>query len=66
MNLSKYATMDVNLLLGLVNTGLRNDAEDLEDFVKMHGMDKEVLEARLAGIGYRYNEGEGQFRANED
>ena len=62
MNLSNYETMDPNLLVGLVNTALRNDCADLEDFVRTHDLDQEKLEARLEGIGYRYAEGVNQFR----
>jgi len=62
MNLSTYGTMDPNLLLGLVNTTLRNDCRDLNDLVRTHDIDQGKLEARLQVIGYSYAEGLNQFR----
>lgn len=62
MNLSNYEKMDPNLLVGLVNTALRNDCADLEDLVRTHDLNKEKLETRLESIGYRYAEGLKQFR----
>lgn len=63
MSLKNYATMDVQLLLGLVNTALRNDCEDLDDLVKKHGIDKAVLEERLKGIDMVYLAEINQFRS---
>lgn len=62
MNLSSYETMDPKLLLGLVNTALRNDCADLDDLLLTHDLDREVLERRLEEIGYRYAGGLNQFR----
>ncbi len=62
MNLRRYTDMDPNLLLGLVNTALRNDAEDLEDLVRQHDLDASVLAERLASIGYAYESDLRQFR----
>lgn len=62
MNLSRYETMDPNLLVGLLNTALRNDCADLDDLVRSHDLDQEQLEARLESVGYRYAEGVNQFR----
>jgi len=54
--------MDVQLLLGLVNTALRNDCEDLNDLVKRHNLEEDVLVDRLKGIGQIYVEDLNQFR----
>jgi hypothetical protein len=62
MNLSGFRAMDPHLLLGLVNTELRNHAESLEDLVKTHGLDEEQLVFRLAEAGYRYEPDQKQFR----
>ena len=64
MNLRRYREMDPNLLIGLVNTGLRNDSEekDLTGFCKKHGIDQDILEKRLAEIGYHYQAATNQFR----
>lgn len=62
MDLSSYRRMDPHLLLGLVNTELRNHCESLEDLVKTHDLDQEVLVGKLAEAGYSYREGQNQFR----
>jgi len=63
MNLRNYDNMDPLLLLGLVNTGLRNDAENLDDLVKTHGLNRVLLERRLEDVGYFYDQDQNQFRA---
>ncbi|MEO0414825.1 MAG: DUF4250 domain-containing protein [Verrucomicrobiota bacterium] len=62
MNLRNYETMDPNLLLGLVNTTLRNDCENLEDLLRTHDLDEEKLCARLQQIGMEYQPELNQFR----
>ncbi len=54
--------MDPHLLVGLVNTELRNNSESLDDLVKTHNLDPEALVDRLATAGYFYQEGQRQFR----
>lgn len=54
--------MDPHLLVGLVNTELRNHAEDLEDLVKTHGLDQASLVQRLKEAGYEYRPDQKQFR----
>ncbi len=54
--------MDPHLLVGLVNTELRNVAEDLDDLVKTHDLDEQALVARLATGGYEYRPEQKQFR----
>ncbi|MGB1131244.1 MAG: DUF4250 domain-containing protein [Haloferula sp.] len=54
--------MDPHLLVGLVNTELRNQAESLEDLVKTHGLDEAALVKRLAEAGYDYQPEQRQFR----
>ena len=62
MNLATSQTMDPHLLVGLVNTELRNHSEDLEDLVKTHGLDQEGLVSRLSEAGYDYQPEQNQFR----
>ncbi len=64
MNLRNYATMDPNLLLGLINTGLRNDTveTDLTGFCRKHDIAQDIVEQRLAEVGYEYNSELNQFR----
>ena len=63
MNLSTYETMDPHLLVGLINTALRNDCDNLDDLVKTHDIDRDALEKRLSSAGYRYQAEQNQFRA---
>lgn len=62
MTLSGFARMDPHLLLGLVNTELRNHCESLDDLVKTHHLDEAALVAKLAEAGYTYREELNQFR----
>ena len=62
MKLSGYLQMDPVLLLGLVNTELRNQCDSLEDLVKTHDLDRESLEARLGEVGFEYLVEINQFR----
>lgn len=62
VNLKTFATMDPHLLVGLVNTELRNHARSLNDLCKTHGLKKSELVARLASADYHYNEETKQFR----
>ena len=62
MNLTSFSTMDPHLLVGLVNTELRNHSESLEDLVKTHGIDHQGLVDRLSEAGYDYQAEQKQFR----
>ena len=62
MNLTSFQSMDPHLLVGLVNTELRNQSESLEDLVKTHGLDQEELVSRLSEAGYDYRPEQKQFR----
>ena len=62
MNLTSFQTMDPHLLVGLVNTELRNQSESLEDLVKTHGLDQDSLVSRLSEAGYDYLPEQKQFR----
>jgi len=54
--------MDPHLLVGLVNTELRNNSESLDDLCKTHGLNQEKLVARLASADYLFMEETKQFR----
>ena len=54
--------MDAHLLVGLLNTELRNHAESLEDLVKTHDLDPEKLIAKMTAAGYDYRPEQNQFR----
>lgn len=62
MNLSGFLTMDTHLLVGLINTELRNCCVDLEDLVKTHDVDPAMLLEKLAASGYEYQADQKQFR----
>ena len=62
MKLTSFETMNPHLLLGLVNTALRNNFEDLKDLVRSHDLDQDRLVQRLKDSGYEYNVELNQFR----
>ena len=62
MNFSNYLHMDPHLLLGLINTELRNHCETLEDLVKTHNLSEPDLLDRLASADYIYQPENNQFR----
>lgn len=54
--------MDPHLLLGLINTELRNHCHSLEDLVKTHYLSMAELVGKLAVAGYIYQPEQNQFR----
>lgn len=62
MDLSRYSGMDPHLLVGLVNTELRNHCDSLDDLVKTHNLDQNLLVSRLSEAGYDYQAEQNQFR----
>lgn len=62
MDLSNYLQMDPHLLLGLINTELRNHCDSLDDLVKTHHLSEEALVAKLAAASYVYQPQQNQFR----
>lgn len=62
MNLNNFATMDVNMLLSLVNMQLRDRYDDLDDLCKAQDLDQEALVTRLASGDFHYLPDQKQFR----
>ena len=62
VDLSKYLRMDPHLLLGLLNTELRNNCDSLDDLVKTHGLDAKKLTDKMVKAGYEYQAAQNQFR----
>ena len=62
MNLTRFATMDINMLLSVVNMQLRDHSADLDDLCRAQDLDKEALIARLAGGDFHYQPDQKQFR----
>ena len=54
--------MNPHLLVGLVNTELRNQSESLEDLCRTHDIDCEQLCAHLQSADYTYRAELKQFR----
>jgi hypothetical protein len=62
MDWTTFESMDPHLLVGLVNTALRNHSESLEDLCRTHDVEPERLKARLAEGDYHYQPAQNQFR----
>jgi hypothetical protein len=62
MDLSNYLQMDPNLLVGLLNTELRNHCDSLDDLVKTHDLDPEKLVEKMAKADFVYQPQQNQFR----
>jgi hypothetical protein len=59
---SRFTKMDPHLLVGLVNTELRNKSDSLEDLCRTHDIDEATLAHRLESAGYVYQAEQKQFR----
>lgn len=62
MDWSQFQRIDPHLLVGLVNTELRNQADSLDDLCRTHDIDAAQLCARLAEADYHYQAELKQFR----
>ncbi|TVP75426.1 MAG: DUF4250 domain-containing protein [Puniceicoccaceae bacterium] len=62
MDWSQFQHMDPHLLVGLVNTELRNQSDSLEDLCATHDIDSDLLCAQLQTAGYQFNPEQNQFR----
>ena len=54
--------MDPHLLVGLINTELRNNASSLGDLCRTHDLEEHVLVERLAKDGYEWRSEQNQLR----
>ncbi len=52
---------DPVILLSYTNTQLRDFYKSLEDFCGDKGVNRQELEEKLSGIGYRYDGEQNQF-----
>ncbi|MGJ8639023.1 MAG: DUF4250 domain-containing protein [Opitutaceae bacterium] len=62
MDWSNFASIDPHLLVGLVNTEIRNHCDDLEDLCRTHDIEQAELVAYLAKAGYDYFPEQKKFR----
>ena len=53
---------DPMILFSYVNTKLRDDYASLSEFCNAEGADSDTLTAKLAEIGFLYDEERNQFR----
>ena len=54
-------TTDPNMLLSIINTGLRDEYSSLEDLCLSKGWSSAEIEAKLGSIGYEYDAGLNRF-----
>ena len=54
MDLKNFKTMDVNILLGIVNMKMRDENWDLEELTKYYDIEKEELVKTLEKGGFKY------------
>ena len=62
VDLSNFMKIDPYLLVGLLNTELRNHCDSLEDLVKTHDLQYEAVIAKMTSIDYIYRPEQNQFR----
>lgn len=53
---------DPFILLSFINTRLRDEYASLDALCEDLGLDRAALEARMAALGYAYDEGQNRFR----
>ncbi len=52
---------DPYLLLSIVNTKLRDEADSFEELCGAYNVNQKEIEEKLANIGYYYEKGNNQF-----
>lgn len=62
MDLSHYQSMDINLLLSIINMKLRDEADDLKDLCLTYQLDQQLLTERLSQEDYVYDSSNQQFK----
>jgi hypothetical protein len=62
MYLEKFETMEVMMLMSIINMKLRNDfSGDLDDLAKTHAIDRRLLETKLATADLKFDSTLGRF-----
>ena len=62
MDWSQFQHIDPHLLLGLINTELRNHADSLEELCRRYDIDQSKVCAHLATANYHFQAEQNQFR----
>jgi hypothetical protein len=63
LNNDNIQTMDINILLSLVNLKLRDEFENLTALCRYFDIDAARLETRLSSAGFQYDTGVKQFKS---
>lgn len=63
MPLKRYETMEIAMLLSIINMKLRDECPSLEALLARYDLSRTVLVNRLAQAGYRYRPESNQFIA---
>ena len=62
--LESYKTMDINMLLSIVNMKLRNEKEPFHDFCITYQIDENALIERFKTNHLHYDATQNQFKQN--
>lgn len=62
MDWTNFENTDPNLLVGIVNTAIRNHYGNLQELCAAHAIDEQRLRKCLAEEDYEYNDSSHQFR----
>jgi hypothetical protein len=62
MDWTQFESIDPHLLVGLVNTELRNHSDSLDDLCLTHDIDRCKLCAHLKNADYHFQAEQNQFR----
>ncbi|SQI41294.1 Uncharacterised protein [Leminorella richardii] len=61
MPLSRFSTMDPNMLLSIVNMKLRDQFDSLNELALSYDIDADALSQKLQEAGYYYQAANNQF-----
>ncbi len=62
MNLDNYLTMDINILLSIVNMKLRDEVDSINALCQRYDLEQVALEERLNRAGWYYVAASNQFK----
>lgn len=62
LNNDSIRTMDVNILLSILNMKLRDNYSSLQNLCDDMGIEESILVKRLEKLGYTYEVNNNQFR----
>ncbi|MGC6455016.1 MAG: DUF4250 domain-containing protein [Coraliomargaritaceae bacterium] len=62
MDLDNYLSMDPHLLVGIINTAIRNEHGSLQELCAVHQLECNALINKLSSAGYNFFAQQQQFR----